>query len=186
MVHGFDYGYNYSVGGRFCNWMDFLGGCLGTWIYPSASMTTNLTDNNGGVIYSETNTHGAGAVGAFSKQYRLGSSAPISTLGTFSMNPSTNNGSVINNIYSNVIYTADPCVTNPLSSTSCPGYQQAYETQMCSANPLYSSSCPGYAQALFTQQCNANQLSNPACPGYAQAYLTYQCSINPLYRRSIV
>lgn len=181
MVHGFDYGYNYSVGGVFCNWMDFLGGCLGTWVYPSASMTTKVTDNNNTVIFTETNTHSAGAVGAFNKQLRFGASRSISTMGSFSMTPSTYNGAQITNMYGSVVYTADPCVTDPLSSQSCPGYAAAYLTQQCTANPLYDSACPGYAQALFTQQCNTNQLSYPSCPGYAQAYLTYQCSVNPLY-----
>lgn len=181
MVHGFDYGYNYSVGGRFCNWMDFLGGCLGTWVYPSASMTTTISDNAGSAIFTETNNHAAGAVGSYSKALRFGASRPISTMGTFSMTPSTNNGAVINNMYSSVVYTADPCVVNPLSSTSCSGYQQAYLEQQCAANPLYSTQCAGYAAAYQTQQCNANQLFSPSCPGYAAAYLTYQCNANPLY-----
>lgn len=181
MVHGFDYGYNYSVGNRFCNFIDIFGGCLGSWVYPSASMTTTLTNNNGVVGFTETNTHGAGEVGSFSKSLRLGSSLPISTLGTFSMTPSTNNGAVINNIYGTVVYTADPCVTNPLSSTTCAGYQQAFLEQQCASNPLYSTQCAGYAVAYFNQQCSANALYNPSCPGYAAAYLNYQCSINPLY-----
>lgn len=67
----------------------------------------------------------------------------------------------------------DPCMTDPLSSPSCPGYTQA----MCSSNPLFSQSCPGYTQAM----CSSNSLFDPSCPGYAAAYLTYQCSTNPLY-----
>ena len=71
----------------------------------------------------------------------------------------------------------DQCVSNPLSSPTCPGYTEA----MCSANPLYNQTCPGYQSAYFTQQCSLNSLYNVNCPGYASAYLTYQCSINPLY-----
>lgn len=186
MVHGFDYGYNYSVGGRFCNWMDFLGGCIGTWVYPSATMTTTVSDNAGTAIFTETNTHGAGAVGAYSKGLRFGASRPISTMGTFSMTPTTNHGAQINNMYSNVVYTADPCVTNPLSSTSCAGYQQAFLDQQCASNPLYSNQCAGYAAAYQSQQCSANQLYNQQCPGYASAYLNYQCSSNPLYSTTCV
>jgi hypothetical protein len=186
MVHGFDYGYSYSVGGRFCNWMDFLGGCLGSWVYPSASMTTTLTNNNNVVGYTETNNHASSTSGTYTKSLRLNASVPISTLGTFSMTPSTNNGSVINNIYASVAYTADPCVVNPLSSTSCSGYQQAYTDQQCASNPLYSTTCAGYQTAYFNQQCTANQLYNPGCPGYASAYLTYQCSVNPLYSTTCV
>ena len=90
-------------------------------------------------------------------------------------------GPQVRNVEIGLRYTVDPCVTNPLSSTSCSGYAAAYLTQQCSINTLYDSSCPGYAQALFTQQCNINQLSDPACPGYAVAYLNYQCSLNSLY-----
>jgi hypothetical protein len=84
------------------------------------------------------------------------------------------------NSWSNWQYTPDPCVVNPLSSTTCSGYQAAYQTQMCAANPTYNSACPGYADAMFTIQCTASPLSNPACPSYASAYLTYQCTVNPL------
>ena len=75
----------------------------------------------------------------------------------------------------------DVCTSNPLSSTSCAGYQQAYTDQQCAANPLYSPQCSGYAAAYQTQQCTANALFSPSCPGYSAAYLTQQCSINPLY-----
>jgi hypothetical protein len=75
----------------------------------------------------------------------------------------------------------DQCANNPLWSTTCPGYQQAYFNQQCSYNPLYNSQCPGYQQAYFTQQCSANTLYDPACPGYATAYYNYQCSANALY-----
>ena len=75
----------------------------------------------------------------------------------------------------------DLCMTNPLSSPACPGYQTAYFNQQCSISALYNPSCPGYAAAYFTQQCNANQLFDVNCPGYASAYLSYQCSINSLY-----
>ena len=177
MVHGFDYGYQYSVGGRYCNWMDFLGACLGSWVYPTASVTTDVTDNNGTSIYNEVNTHTSGTSGNFDKQMRFSASRPISTMGTFSMTPSGN----ITNMYSTVVYTPDPCVVNPLSSTTCSGYQAAYTQQQCTISALYDSSCPGYAAAYFTQQCAANPLYDAACPGYAAAYLDYQCSNDPLY-----
>ncbi len=71
----------------------------------------------------------------------------------------------------------DICLTNPLSSPSCPNYF----TAQCTISALYNPSCPGYAAAYFTQQCTANPLYDVNCPGYAAAYLDYQCSINPLY-----
>lgn len=75
----------------------------------------------------------------------------------------------------------DQCVNNPLWSSTCPGYQQAYFDQQCSYNPLYNSQCPGYQQAYFSQQCSQNTLYDPACPGYATAYYNYQCSVSALY-----
>jgi hypothetical protein len=76
---------------------------------------------------------------------------------------------------------SDPCIINPLSSTSCSGYAAAYLTQQCTISALYNPSCPGYATAYFTQQCSADPLYNAQCPGYQTAYYNQQCSLNPLY-----
>jgi hypothetical protein len=74
----------------------------------------------------------------------------------------------------NVAYTTQStgslCLVDPLSSPSCPGYQQAYYTQQCTVNPLYDSGCQGYAEAYFNQQCRANALFDRTCPGYSEAY----------------
>ena len=66
--------------------------------------------------------------------------------------------------------TGDRCLSDPLSSISCPGYAQAYLVQQCSLNALYDSSCPGYAEAYFNQQCSLNALYDRRCSGYQEAY----------------
>jgi hypothetical protein len=66
--------------------------------------------------------------------------------------------------------TGNICVTNPLSSSSCAGYQEAYLAQQCSISQLYSPQCPSYQQAYFNQQCSINALFNRDCEGYAEAY----------------
>jgi len=66
--------------------------------------------------------------------------------------------------------TGNICVTNPLSSSSCAGYQEAYLAQQCSISSLYSPQCPNYQQAYFNQQCSINAFFNRDCEGYAQAY----------------
>jgi hypothetical protein len=66
--------------------------------------------------------------------------------------------------------TGDMCLVDPLFSTSCAGYAQAYLTQQCGLNPLYDPSCPGYAQAYYNQQCSINPLYDRGCSGYAEAY----------------
>jgi hypothetical protein len=78
-------------------------------------------------------------------------------------------------------YSVDQCVVNVLSSTDCPGYQQAYLSQQCQINTLYDPACPGYQAAYLSQQCSSNALYSTQCPGYQQAYHEQQCSLNPLY-----
>lgn len=76
------------------------------------------------------------------------------------------------------------CISNPLSSPSCPGYQEAFLLQQCTADSLYSPSCPGYAEAHYAQQCTLNALYDVNCPGYGVAYLNQQCSLSALYSPS--
>jgi hypothetical protein len=66
--------------------------------------------------------------------------------------------------------TGDMCLVDPLFSTSCAGYAQAYLTQQCGLNALYDPSCPGYTQAYYNQQCSLNPLYDRGCSGYAEAY----------------
>jgi hypothetical protein len=82
--------------------------------------------------------------------------------------------------------TGNLCVTNPLSSSSCAGYQEAYLAQQCSISSLYSPQCPNYQQAYLEQQCSLNALYSTQCQGYEQAYFNNQCSINPLFNRDCV
>ena len=74
----------------------------------------------------------------------------------------------------NVAYTTqstgDMCLVDPLFSTTCAGYAQAFLTQQCELNPLYDPSCAGYAQAYYNQQCSINPLYDRGCSGYAEAY----------------
>ena len=184
MIHGFNYGYDYNVSGRQCAIFDLFGFCLTGYNYSDAGVSTVITDSNNSTIYSQSNVHNGGdngTSGTYAKQFRFGTSRQITTLGGFAMAPWTSGNASITNMYSNAVYTADPCNANPLYSPTCAGYAEAYFTQQCTANPLSNPTCPGYAQAYFTQQCTANPLFDVACPGYASAYLTYQCTINPLY-----
>lgn len=76
-------------------------------------------------------------------------------------------GPELKNISLRATYSSDPCAADPLYSTSCAGYAQAYYDLQCTSNPLYDSGCPGYAQAYFDQQCTLNPLYDSACPSYA-------------------
>jgi hypothetical protein len=180
MIHGFQWGYQANANGPYCGSWDML--FLGCWDYrvPSVSTNVNITDNNGASLYNVSRTY-TNSYNTTSYQYLFPTSRNLATLGNFNFTASTNDVAYIGDMWSKALYTPDPCTVNPLSSASCPGYQQAYQEQQCSANPLYATVCPGYAAAYLTQQCSANQLYSPSCPGYASAYFTQQCSVNPLY-----
>ena len=177
-INGFEYGYHYYVGGDWCAFSIVI--CF-NWQPSSMNVDVNVTSNTGVSLYSATHSHGSNTSGTPSYSYVFPQQRLLSTMGNFSLSTREVGTTALYSSWSRWQYTPDPCVSNPLSSPTCEGYQAAYQTQMCAANALYSPACPGYAAALFTQQCTANALTNVACPGYASAYLTYQCSINPLY-----
>ena len=179
MLHGLDYVYSVTFGNQYCTGWFLICYSYGD---SSASVAAVVTDNNSNTIYSRTETHsGADSTNNYSFNYRFPSSRAIGTLGGFAFGESTTGNATVSNYWSNWKYTPDPCVVNPMSSTSCSGYAEAYKTQQCSINALYDPSCPGYATAYLTQQCSANALYSPSCSGYAAAYYTQQCSLNPLY-----
>ena len=183
-IHSVNWGYDYSIGGQYCSGWSLLGICF-QWSDSYVGGAMAITDNNANVILTDSKqTSGQNITGSFRREILLGgTSRDISTLGAASI--STYSGGIAAiTPYMGFNFTPDICNTNPLTSSQCPGYAQAYFTQQCSSNPLYDPQCPGYAQAYFTQQCSANALYNPSCPGYAAAYLTAQCNANALYSPS--
>lgn len=177
-INGLEYGYSYAVGGDYCHFSLII--CL-DWRPSSMDVNVNVTSNTGSTIYSATHSHGANTSGTPSYSYVFPTQRALSSMGDFSLTTNEIGTTALYSSWSRWQYTPDPCVVNPLSSTTCDGYAAAYKTQQCTANPLYAADCPGYAEAFKTQQCAANPLYDPTCAGYAAAYLTYQCSLNPLY-----
>jgi hypothetical protein len=180
-IHGFNYGYRYSFGDTQCTATNQDGSCS-WWMANYASVNVNIRDSENISILNQTWSHqGVWQSSNQSYQYRFNNTRDITTLGTFKMTPSVSGNASIYNMYSNAVYTVDPCAADPLSSTTCSGYAAAVFAQQCNANSLSDSTCPGYAQAYFSQQCSSNPLYNSACPGYQQAYYDQQCAANPLY-----
>ena len=177
MIHGFQWGYQANANGPYCAFSILI--CLDNRT-PSVTTNVSITDNNGASIYSVNRTY-TNSHNTTDYRYVFPSSRNLLTLGNFNFTATANDDAYIGSMWSKALYTPDPCTVNPLSSSSCPGFQQAYHNQQCSINPLYASDCVGYTQAFLTQQCNASQLYSPSCPGYVQAYHDQQCSINPLY-----
>ena len=177
-VHGWQWGYQANANGPYCNAWNFFGICLfGQYVTPSVTTNVNITSNTGASIYSIQRTY-TNSYNTTSYQYLLPSSRLLSTLGNFNFTATTNDQAYIGSMWAKTMYTPDQCMKDPLSSSSCPGYQKAFHDQQCSINALSYTDCPGYA-ALKQQQCTTNPLSYSDCSGYAAA--TTQCSANPLY-----
>jgi len=183
-VHGINYGFDAYVGDTYYAGCGFL--CL-EWRDPNLYVNVNVRDAAGNSIYS-SNRKGEfddkPYWQTYNYSYILSSPRNSLTLGNFEFTAQTEDAALITNMYARINYTPDQCVLNPLFSTSCTGYAQAYFDQQCSLNPLYNNQCQGYAEAYYSQQCSLNSLYDSGCPGYAQAYFTQQCSLNPLYNQS--
>lgn len=179
-VHGFNWGYDVQSNDPYYAgwfWTDYRD--------PLARTTVNITNSTGQSIYSVTRDYNdINSLQSKSYSYNLPNSTNSLSLGNFTLQGQTWDAAAIQNIYVTAKYTPDQCVLNPLFSTSCTGYADAYFNQQCSLNPLYNQSCPGYAQAYYNQQCSLNALYDNGCPGYAQAYFNQQCSLDPLYNQS--
>ena len=184
-INGLKYGYDYVLGGTWCSVAgmnpDGTLGCS-TWEPSYIAVGVAVTKSNGSTLYSNSYLHQEqNSSGSVNSSHVLSKPVLLPDMGGFALVDQVNGTGAVFNKWSNWQYTPDPCVINPLSSTSCSGYQAAFLAQQCAADSTYDSACPGYAQAIFTRQCTASPLSNQACPGYAAAYLNYQCSANPLY-----
>ena len=181
MVHGFNYGFSYAVGESWsgCTATNQDGSCSWYMNIPAqASVTAQLTNSNNQSLFSKTHTlTGDGTSGSVSGQYLLSSSSSQSSLGNVRLYGSTSGtGSSIGNFSASLIYTVDPCNTNPLYSTSCSGYGAAFakslspSTSTTTLSPTTStmlsgpspteSSGPLIADGSF----NASNPTNPA-PG---------------------
>lgn len=176
-VHGFEWGYETFSGNPY-----YAGAFWTDWRDPLVRTNVNIKDSAGNSLYSVTRDYNDQEywVGR-NYSYMLPQSRNSLTLGNFEFSGQTWDYAGLGSMYARIQYTPDQCVMNPLFSTSCTGYAEAFFQQQCSANPLYNQSCPGYAQAYYNQQCSINTLYDSGCPGYAQAYYNQQCSLNALY-----
>ncbi len=178
-VHGLQYGFDAYVGDPY-----FAGWFWTDYRDPNLYVNVNMRDSAGNSIYSSARKaefDDKPYWQTYNYSYTLSSSRNSLTLSNFEFTAQTQDAALITNMYARLQFTPDQCVLNPLFSTSCTGYQQAYFDQQCSLNPLYNNQCPGYAQAYYDQQCSLNSLYDSGCPGYAQAYFNQQCSISALY-----
>ena len=151
-VNGYNYSWDYRLVSNNGNANDKL----------TANIT--LTNSSGAVVESQDFSYtGAAHDTWFNESGSTTFSNPYTDPQSISLSFSGKDGGFwagyygpeLKNISLSLNYSAgqDPCIKDPLSSTTCAGYAEAYKSQQCSMNPLYDSSCPGYAEAYFNQQC---------------------------------
>jgi len=138
-VHGFNYGFNWRVGQGFsgCTATNQDGSCSWYMNIPAyANATVSLTNSSNQSIQSKSYSFsGDGTSGSVSDKYLLPSSMNQSLLGTGRIvGSASGTGSSIEGAWATMIYTADPCVANPLYSSNCKGYALAMAKQLAPAS----------------------------------------------------
>jgi len=138
-VHGFNYGFNYRIGQSWsgCTATNQDGSCSWYMTIPAyANATVSLTNSSNQSIYSKSYSFtGDGTSGSVSDKYLLSSSINQSLLGTGRIvGSASGTGSSIEGAWSTIIYTADPCVANPLYSPNCKDYAFAMTKQLSASN----------------------------------------------------
>jgi hypothetical protein len=131
IISGFNYGYQYNLGNSWtqCTATNQDGSCSWTMTFnPRVDVNVSIRDNNNAQIYGRTHIETGVNTGNVSRdfQYRFNDPRDILTLGNFNYSASTSNNSRIWGMYSQAVYTVNPCVSNPQSSPSCPGYKTYY------------------------------------------------------------
>jgi hypothetical protein len=165
LVHGFNYGFNWRVGTGFfgctawnqdgsCSWM------MNTPAYANASVS--LTNKNNQIIHQQNYSFsGDGTSGSVSDKFLLPTSLNQSMLGMGRITGSASGtGSSIEGAWASMIYTADPCVANPLHSPDCKGYAIAIAKQLA---PPSTTTTDG-TQTTAMDPTTGMSLSDPAQP----------------------
>jgi hypothetical protein len=139
MVHGFNYGFNWRVGQGFsgCTAWNQDGSCSWTMNIPAyANASVSITNSSNQIIEQKNYSFsGEGTSGSVSDKYLLSSSMNQSLLGMGRITGSASGtNSSIEGAWATMIYTADPCVANPLHSSNCKGYAFAMAKQLSPSN----------------------------------------------------
>ena len=134
-IHGFNYGFNWRVGQSWygCTATNQDGSCSWYMNVPAyANATVSLTNSSNQTIHSKSYSFtGDGTSGSVSDKYLLPSSMNQSLLGTGRIvGSASGTGSSVEGAWATMIYTADPCLANPLYSSNCKGYALAIAKQL--------------------------------------------------------
>jgi hypothetical protein len=155
MVHGFNYGFNWRVGQSFfgCTAWNQDGSCSWYMSTPaSAKAAVSLTNASNQTLYSKSYSFtGDNTSGSVSEKFLLPSSLNQSMLGTGRIQGGAmGTGSSIEGAWATLIYTPDPCTSNPLYSSSCKGYALALAKQFAPAPTATSTTTTTTTDAVGT------------------------------------
>ena len=167
-VYGINYGFDYNVGQSWsgCTATNQDGSCSWYMNIPAqVSATARLTNSDAQTIFSKSYAlTGDGESGSVSGKYLLPTSLNQTGLGKFSVSGSASGtGSSIGNFSASLIYTADPCVSNPLYNASCTGYAVAYAKNTLLGSTVASASGPVVSSGSTSISTNTGTIdqSNP-------------------------
>jgi hypothetical protein len=129
-VHGFNYGFDYRIGQSFsgCTATNQDGSCSWYMNIPAyVNASASLTNSSNQLLYQQNYSFtGDGTTGSVSEKFLLPSSVNQTTLGTAKITGNASGpGSSIQGFWGTIIYTADPCVANPLYSPDCKNFALA-------------------------------------------------------------
>ena len=140
-VHGIKYGFDWIVGNDQCTSM-FLFWCDG-WTNSNLNVNVRMTSAGGSTLLNRNYSYSGYYVsGHVEDKMLLTSSLNQTSLGNVSMSSSGWGDSYAGNFSAKLIYTPDPCVTNPLYSPTCSGYAVAYAKNMLLGSTVASASGP--------------------------------------------
>jgi len=127
-INGFDYGYQYNLGSSWtqCTATNQDGSCSWTMTFnPRVDVNVSIRSNTNTQIYGTTHTETGVNTGNRSRdfQYRFTDPRDLLSLGNFNYTASTSPNSTVFGMYSRAVYTVDPCVADPQSSPTCPGFK---------------------------------------------------------------
>lgn len=144
-LHGFKYGFTVDVGGSYCNSM-FLFWCDG-WTNSTANVGVGIHDNQNRLLYGNNHSFGyTNGPQEMNYQYLFPTSTNTNLMGNFSFTAAVDGYGSVSNMYSKMIVTADPCMTNPLYSSTCTGYQEAIDKLTGTNKTNYTET--GYTEPL--------------------------------------
>ena len=169
-VYGFNYGFNWRVGQSWygCTATNQDGSCSWYMNVPAyANATVSLTNSSNQTIHSKSYSFtGDGTSGSVSDKYLLSSSMNQSLLGTGRIvGSSSGTGSSIEGAWATMIYTADPCIANPLHSPDCKGYAIAIAKQLAPSSTSTTDGTQTTTMDLATGMSVNDPTQPPPPPG---------------------